>query len=222
MEYIITFLEFLNLKMDGKHILIHTLLNRQNITFVTSDHDSIAYLFNWVDSISQELVFKQMIIKRLGDKEKRQLLAGKKFTFFLDYKEFSELNEGTRRDILNYDWKKDGFCFRIKFWDNKNKKYFNSFYLNFNDETRELFLNLHGQLDCPFGKNNTHGNFITYLYWWPTSSIHNISIIKVLVSRKGLINKENKIVSCKKHDAICKYAISDLNNQLDSFSGFRM
>ena len=53
------------------------------------------------------------MLNTVRGRQKRQLLAGKKFTFFLDYKEFSELNEGTRRDILNYDWKKDGFCFRI-------------------------------------------------------------------------------------------------------------
>lgn len=49
---------FFNDLKNLSFVLIYTLLNRQNTIFVTADHDLIAYLFTWVESVSQEMVFK--------------------------------------------------------------------------------------------------------------------------------------------------------------------
>lgn len=202
--------------------LIYCLLEQKSVTLVTADHDMVANFYTLIDAISQEVTFKKIILDKLGGNEKREIMDGRKITYYIDKKEFDKTEDGIRTDILNHDWKKDGFYFRVKFWDKISKKYINDFYLVFNEMTRDIFLNFHGNLSCHFSKNNTHIDWVHILYWWPPSSVHDLTyyFIKVVVWKKKIINKNNIFVSKEIHQKYCKYFDADKNNKLYDYVGF--
>lgn len=202
--------------------LIYCLLEQKNVTLVTADHDMVANFYTLIEAISQELTFKKIILDKLDANEKRVIMNGRKITYYIDKKEFDKTEDGIRADILNHDWKKGGFYFRVKFWDKVNKKYINDFYLKFDESMRDVFLNLHGNLSCHFSQNNTHINWLHILYWWPPSSIHDLIyyFIKVVAWKKKIINKNNIFITKEIHQKYCKYFGADQNNKLYDYVGF--
>ena len=103
-------------------VLIHCLLKRTNVIFYTAEYDALINVMNWVESTTQELTFKDFIIKKLGREGRRKIGSGKyQFNFKVKRLDFLKLNKNLLADFLARDWKKGGFYFKIKFWDDKKR-----------------------------------------------------------------------------------------------------
>lgn len=212
-----------NLLNDYKNIslsLLFTLVYKTNTVFLTADRDLLAIIFTLIESIAQELAFHQLILPTLSDNEKHSLFLGKHITRFLDFKELQEKCEGILGDILNPYWKKNYISFRVWLWDDKRKKYIKDFSLNFNKMSQELILHMHGPLSCPFAKNNSHGNWLHYQFWPPLPKSPNV--VKILVSAKKIVNRQNINIPDHIHQNTCKYANDDISGNLKKYYGFWM
>jgi len=203
-----------NQQNDCKNLslaLIYCLLKRKNLIYISSDIDNIAYLFNWIEGVAQQSVFKQIILSRfhkLPDHDKKRWSEGKPISIFVNYEdEFKKLFNGYMTDMLSHDWKKTAFHFILKYWDQKEKKFI-KYKFSFNNLSRELLLTLHGNCSCPYVKNYDYGNWIKYLYW-PLLP-HN-KYFKILLLKKRII-KVSSSPNWILHSANCN------NRNLDPLS----
>ena len=199
--------------------LLYCLQEKKNVTFITSDSDFLNIIFDMFSTIIQQSTFDYEILPQLTNEIKLKILNGKTHSFFLNSFEFKKHMDKYTGDAFSDNWKKDYLIFNIKYWDIKEQKY-TKLEFRFNETMRQLFLNSHGNLECPFVKNNDCGSWIHYRYWWPPNSIHNINILKVMIRVKNIINKENIRVNNNIHKTICKYPQQDASNQLINFSQF--
>ena len=200
-------------------IMIYTLINKCNTTFVTADHDVLPILFNYAESLAQESTLNYFVLSTLTDTEREDLFKRKTITRNLNFKEFKEFYNGTLNDILNPYWKKDRIYFSVMFWDDKAQKYLKEIYLNFNNLMRETALHMHGPMSCYFAKNDTHGNWLGYRYYWPPLS-NEPDTIKVEIVFKKIFNRKNIYVSDHVHLLNCQYAMDDVKNNLRAYLGF--
>jgi hypothetical protein len=210
-----------NLLNDYKNvsiILLFALLNKKNTSFVTADRDLLAVVLTLIDSIVQGMAFPYFFLPTLTRQDTNNLLSGKRITRFIDFKKFEEYIDNLRGDILSSSWQKDHIFFKIRLWDTKNKCFVEDLTINFNDLEREMILNMHGSLSCPYAKNNTHGNWLFYRYWPPPLKSPNV--LKVLLSAKPIKNRRNVDVPEIFHQQTCKYAIDDKNDKLKEYYGF--
>jgi len=199
--------------------LIYCLINKKNVTFVTADVDHINLLSNLTETLSQQQAFVYFTLSQLGEEGKKRLLKGDKTTLSLPTFDFIKMREELEGDMYDASWKKDSFCFKVKFWDQDRQKY-RSFSLGFNKNQHEMFLTLSGQLCCPYAQNNSHGNWICFKYWWPPRAPDDLFNLKVEVGTKSIINKRNRYVENEYHNAVCKYVLQDKINDVRSFSQF--
>lgn len=200
--------------------LLYCLQRKRNVTFVTSDSDFLNLIFDIFSTIIQQSTFNMKILSLLKNGKKGELMEKKKHTFFLDSFEFVEYMENYMADTFADNWKKDFLIFKIKYWDVPTQKY-TTLEFRFDDTMRFIFLNAHGNLFCPFVKNNENGNWLAYTYWWPPSSIHNMHILKVMVMAKNGIIKQDTFVKDDVHAANCRYPQEDVRGNLRFFSHFR-
>ena len=199
--------------------LLYCLQRKINVTFITSDSDFLNLIFDIFSTVIQQSSFAMQILPRVDDDKKRGLVKKKSYTFFLDSFDFVKCMENLMTDAFADNWKKDFVIFKIKYWDIPKQKYI-TLEFRFNETMRHIFLNSHGNLFCPFVKNNENGNWLTYMYWWPPSSIHNMHILKVVVRAKNGIIKENTMVRNDIHTAYCRYPQEDTKGNLKFFSNF--
>lgn len=195
-------------------IFIYTLLNKTNTTFITSDFDVFYNIITWTESICNHLTIKHLLLSRLKQEGMHRVMKGEKITYHIKYKKFENFYNELFDDFRNRDWKKDSFSIKIKFWDTTKQKYNNGICYNFNEQSRELLLHLHGQFICPFSPNHTDGNYMRYRYYWPPKSIKNIDEIKVEVIRKNFVHGRPPIVSREVHRDKCQYYQIEMNNNL--------
>ncbi|MBU3924488.1 hypothetical protein KJ854_00955 [Patescibacteria group bacterium] len=210
-----------NLLNDYRNIssvLLFALTNKTNVVFATADRDLLAIIWTLAESLAQGITFHYFILPTLTDNEKHDILSGKKITRFLDFKKFKDYNEGVLGDILNPYWQKDHISFRVRLWDNNEKCFVEDMVVNFDNMGRELILNMHGPLSCPYAKNNTHGNWIHYQYWPPPLKSPNV--IKVMLWGKKIINRKDIYVPDHIHQRTCRYAIDEKNGRLKEYYGF--
>lgn len=203
-------------------ILIYTLLYRRNVYYYTADIDIFCDLFSWLDSMSHQLTFKTMLLNQMRDEGKMALLKKKKLVFHLDYNEFKNQCYSLLADFSVDNWKKKRFSIFIKYWDTKKQQYNEEVRFSFDEEMRNLILNNHGLLYCPFAANNTYGNFFRYLYFWPPNSLHDLKTIKVSVQAKSLIHAKNAHPPKEVHDCYCKFKKQDYENDINLFESFRV
>jgi len=199
--------------------LLYCLQRKINVTFVTSDSDFLNIIFNLFPTVIQQFSFSEKILHKLGEQKKRDLMKGKRLTYFLDSFKFRKEMEKYSSDIFADNWKKDFLIFKIKYWDIPSQKY-TTLDFRFDETTRFIFLNSHGNLFCPCAKNNENGNWLAYMYWWPPDSIHSIDVLKVVVRAKNGIIKEDARVSDANHAAYCRYPKEDSKGNLIFFSNF--
>lgn len=199
--------------------LLYCLQKKTNVTFVTSDSDFLNLIFDIFSTVIQQSSFNVKILSLLDDDKKRELLQKKRHTFFLDSFEFVKYMENYMADTFADNWKKDYLIFKIKYW-NIPKQQYTTLEFRFDETMRLVFLNSHGNLFCPCVKNNENGSWLSYMYWWPPSSIHNLGILKVMVHAKNGIIKETAQVSDNNHAAYCRYPQEDKKGNLKFFSNF--
>lgn len=210
-----------NLLNDYKNIstvLLFALLNKTNTVFVTADRDLLAIVLTLAESLAQGMTSPYFFLPTLTDQDKHNLFTGKHITRFLNFKDFQKYNENLLGDILNPYWQKDHISFKVRFWDNKNKCFVEDVVINFDDMGREMVLNMHGPLSCPYAKNDTHGNWLHYQYWSPPLKSPNV--VKVLLSVKKVKSRQNIYVPNFIHQQTCKYAIDDRTGNLKNYYGF--
>ncbi len=210
-----------NLLNDYKNIstvLLFALLNKTNTVFVTADRDLLAIVLTLAESLAQGMTFPYFFLPTLTDQNKHDLFAGKYITRFLDFKDFRKYNENLLGDILNPHWQKDYVSFKVRLWDDKEQCFVEDMVLNFDDIGREMILNMHGSLSCPYAKNDTHGNWLHYQYWPPPLKSPNV--VKVLLSVKKIKSRRNIYVPGFIHRQTCKYAIDDRSGRLKEYYGF--
>lgn len=210
-----------NLLNDYKNIstiLLFTLLNKINTVFVTADRDVLAIVFTLAESLAQGGAFPYFFLPTLTDQDKQDLFSGKRITRFIDFDEFKKYNENLLGDILNPYWQKDHISFKIRLWDDKKQCFVEDMVVNFDEVGREMALNMHGPLSCPYAKNDTHGNWLHYQYWPPPLKSHNV--VKVLLSVKKVKSRRNIYVPDFIHQQTCKYAIDDKAGRLKDYHGF--
>lgn len=210
-----------NLLNDYKNIstiLLFSLLNKTNTVFVTADRDLLAIVLTLTESLAQGMAFPYFFLPTLTDRDKHDLLDSKRITRFLNFDEFKKYHDNLLGDILNRYWQKDYVSLRIRLWDKKSQCFIEDLILNFDDLGREMVLNMHGPLSCPCAKNDTHGNWLHYLYWPP--SLESPNVVKVLLSAKKIINRQNIYIPDFIHQQNCKYAIDDRSGELKKYYGF--
>jgi hypothetical protein len=203
-------------------MMLYCLLYERNVCFYTSDQDAIANLYIWVESIIQQITFKELIQKRLNKVTKEENIKfyskdRKRLTFFVDYEEFKMQEDILRNDLLSGDWKKSYFQFKIKFWDIKNNKYFDKFIIRFNNGIRELLLKSHGGFTCPCVKNNDYSNYFGCKYW-PLQP--NNRYFKIVVRRVGMLIRQDVIVGNVEHNVACLYKQWERENKMEYFCQF--
>ncbi len=198
--------------------LTYTAINRQNVTFYTTDGDLVALFLNWLDSMTMRLTLGMFILPQLTPDKKHRLIRGEVLKYFINYDDFVNKRINVFKDLCSDWWKPAGFQFKIKYWS-LNEKKFNLFPVLFTTEMAKNFLNNHGNLECNFVKNDTLGNWLSYRYFWPPKDPKEKKI-KVEVSRKNIINHNFRIVSPKVHNKYCLYRKEDKNNNLQFLSQF--
>ena len=122
-------------------------------------------------------------------------------------------------DMYDDSWKKKSFSFVLKFWSTEKQKYHN-FDFTFNEAERMMFLNSHGQFNCPPAKNDELGNWLAIQYWWPPKNLEEKDRMRIVVSRKPLITRTNKTIPNDIHNLNCDYVQHDRNNNFDFFLSF--
>jgi hypothetical protein len=211
-----------NLLNDYKNvstILLFALLNKINTVFITADRDILAVVLTLAESLTQGMTFLRFLLPTLSNQDTRDLFSGKHITRFIDFDKFKKYNEGLLNDILNPYWQKDHISFRVRFWDDKKQCFVEDMVINFNNVFREMVLNMNGPLSCPFAKNNTHGNWLHYIYWPPPLKSPNV--VRVLLSAQKIKNRRNIYVPDFIHQQSCKYAIDDRAGRLKEYYYFR-
>lgn len=198
--------------------LLYCLQKKINVTFITSDSDFLSLIFDIFSTVIQQSSFARQILPQLDDDKKRDLIKKKSHTFFLNSFDFVKYMENLMTDAFSDSWKKDFVNFKIQYWDISKQKYI-TLEFRFNETMRYIFLNSHGNFFCPFAKNNENGNWLAYM-WWPSSSVHDMHILKVVVRAKNGIIKENTMVRNDIHTAYCRYPQEDVKGNLKFFSHF--
>jgi len=212
-----------NLLNDYKNIctiILFALLSKTNIIFITADRDMLAIVLTLIESLAQGMTFPYFFLPTLTDKDKKDLFSGKTITRFINFNEFKQYCEKLLGDILNPYWKKDHISFRVRLWDNKKQDFIEDLFINFDSLCREMVLNMHGPLSCPFAKNDTHGNWLHYQFWPPPLKSPNV--VRVVLSVKKVKSRRNIYVPDFIHRQSCKYAIDDANDRLRGYYGFRL
>lgn len=204
-------------------ILIYTLLYRRNTYFFTSDIDVFCNLFTWVDSMAHQMTFKTVLLNKMEEKYKMELLKDKKLVFYINHNEFDKQCTNILGDLLEDNWKKKRFSLFIKYWDPKKQIFYNKkIKISFNESIRDLLLNNHANFWCPFAANNTHGNFFKYQFYWPPDSMHDINTIKVCVRKKELVHYNNTIPPTNIHKHYCRYKRMEEDDDNLVFQSFRI
>jgi hypothetical protein len=202
-------------------IFTYSLINKRNVTFLTSDSDSVAYFFDWSASVIQQVVFNTKCLEEL-DKNDREgmklLLQKKKDAIFFNASEIRKFQQGTLQKFYSNNKKYFSPRLSIKYWDKKRKKFF-EIGINIDNSTRLLFMYLHGPLNCPTAKNDIMGSFIGYRYWWPPSSKWNTKILKILPKLKPIYRKSEYML-IPIHNLACRYRRNDLSDNFSEFSTF--
>ena len=142
---------------------LFTLVEKKGTIFVTADRDPLAIMLTLAESLAQGITFDYFILPTLTDEERKYLFSGKKITRFLDFKKFEKYISNVIGDILNPYWQKDHISFKIRLWDGQEKCFAEDMVINFDSYGRDMILNMHGPLSCPFAKNDTHGNWLHYI-----------------------------------------------------------
>lgn len=211
----------INLLNDYKNlstILLFTLLNKKNTTFVTADRDLLAIILTFAEGLAQGVTFPYLFLPTLTDDNKKEMFSGKRITKFLDFKEFRKQYKNVFDDIINHYCQKDHVSLKIRLWDNEKKCFIEDMLLNFDNAARDIILNLHGPLACPYVKNDTHGNWLHYYYWPPPPK--SPDVVKTVLSIKKVKSRYNIYVPDSVHQKTCRYALEDQNNELKNYSGF--
>ncbi len=201
--------------------ILFCLIHKVNIVFCTADGDMIIHLLNWIDSMAHHITLKKIIITNLGEDGINRIWSGKEcVTYKIFFKEYYDLENEIRADILNRDWKKDGHIFDLLYWDQKSNKFIKIIKLNFNEITTRLLLDTHGSFSCPYAQNNLCGNFFNYRFVWPPKKEENDPKIEIEVFPKRYRNTIIKIKKEKKHTRDCLYANNNKNCNFSFLSSF--
>lgn len=200
-------------------IFLYALLHRENVTFVTTDSDAVAYFFDWTSTLAQQITFQVKCLSELSKNDKegmRMMVAGKKKALFFARNELIKDIRSILRNIYSKNGKYFSPRISIKYWDQTREKFY-EVDINVDEYTRNCFKNLHGPLNCSTARNNDLGNFIKYIYWSPSSIYDNT--IKILPICKS-IHRISQQFPSEVHDKICRYRVKDLSNDFDSFRTF--
>lgn len=198
---------------------LYGVINNKNVIFVTTDRDFFTIHRNFVESVAQEAVFKQMILENLSNAERRKILSKKsKVTKFISYKQFKINVDNFIQDMISCNWQKKCTTFSLRYWDVETGQYAKDLVLHIDTMLSEIILNTHSNLSCYSAKNDTHGNWIGYYYWPPTPK--NEDTIKLVVYAKKIINKRQLSFSPIDHDKICKYVAGDRLNKMSEATRF--
>ncbi|MFA6375870.1 MAG: hypothetical protein WCX69_00510 [Candidatus Paceibacterota bacterium] len=208
---------YLNDKKSLALSLLYCLQRKINVTFVTSDSDFLTLIFDIFSLVLQQANFSTQVLPMLNDNIKNDLLKNKSHTFFLNLIDFLKLKENLTIDAFSDNYKKDFITFEIKYWCIETQKYI-SLYFRFDETMRQIFLNAHGNLLCPCVKNCDNGNWISYI-WWPPSSINDKNTLKVLIRAKDIVEKDT-IVRDNIHSLHCKYVKEEISGNINFLSHF--
>lgn len=198
---------------------LYSVINKQNVIFVTADRDFFTIHRNLIESIAQESVFKSMILEKLTDVEKDKLLSGKgRVTKYLSYKQFKENVDNFIQDMISCDWQKEFTTFSIRFWDYEKEQYAKDLVLYIDTTLNEIILNTHSNLSCYSAKNDTYSNWLGYYYWPPSQ--HNEDTIKLVIYAKKIKNIQQLPFSPIEHNRVCKYVAGDYFNRMNEATRF--
>ncbi len=200
-------------------VLTYGLTNRKNIHYYTTDGDIVTLFLKWLDSLTMRMALNMFILPKLTSENKQELFDRKTIKCFINYNDFIEKRIGLFQDLCSDYWKEKGFRVKIKYWDQKDKKFHNTISITFTKEMADFIGNFHGGLECNFAKNNTLGNWLRYHYYWPPKNPQEKKI-KVEVSRKNIINNVSYIADPQIHNKNCLYRREDKSENLNFLSQF--
>lgn len=202
-------------------IFTYSLINRNNITYISADSDSVAYFLDWSSTLIQQVVFNTKCLeilnrdRRLGMKK---VIDGRKEAIFFEPMDMQKEIAGTTQKFYSNHKKYFSPRFTLKYWNREKKKFFN-LSVNIDDVTRQFLLSSHGNLNCPTTKNDEMGSFIGYKYWWPPADKGSGAVLKILPIVKP-ISKDNLHMPPELHDSLCMYRRFDLLDDFSHFSSF--
>ncbi len=209
-----------NYMNDMKNValaLLYCLIYRQNVTIVTADADYAHHFFELTGAVADHWALKTTVLSILSEKKKINILSKKPYTFFIKPQEHARKRMEILSDFYSNHWKR-GFAFKIKIWDQKNKKY-EELNIIFNEEIRNLFLNATGNFKCPYAQNNTMGSWLNVRYFWPPKN-GNFKKMRVSVSKENMVVYKNKYVPREIHETSCLYSQKDQERDYTFFSSF--
>jgi hypothetical protein len=198
-------------------IYTYALLHKENVTFITSDSDAVAYYFDWTASIIQQICFNMQALIHLAKNEgegMKALMRNEKHALFLDTDNLRREVQGTLLRFYSNHRKYFSPRLTIKYWDGKRKKFY-SVGMNIDEYVRELFIHAHGSLNCPSAKNDTMGCFIAYTYWPPFPPHENA--VKLLPRKKPVYRFSQHLPF---HNSRCLYRRNDVTGNFGKFRTF--
>ncbi len=199
-------------------ILYHTLTNKTDAIFYTTDGDPIPLLFKWLESMTMRVALCEAILPKIDSLEMQTLICGEKLEFYLNYKDFVSRRYGMYRDLINDQWKKAGVRFKIRRWNKPKLRFEEDVWLTFPDDIADVFSNIHGNLWCHFTKNDTLGNWLRFHYYWPPAQPEEPRL-RVEVTMKTPL-KTSSVVTPETHEEKCKYRKDDASGEIASWSAF--
>lgn len=205
---------------DPKNIILslfYSLYNDKKVSFVTADIDYLYNILDYIQEISQHSIFLYEILNYLKTNNINYTNfqnMNLNLDIYLNSKNISEkINELYANIISLYNIKKYNFI--VKYWDIENKRYLNmKFY--FNKVSKDLILNNHGNMQC-YGRNISHGNWISYKYFWPPKDLDKEENLKINITSKNILESDISVDE-KTHINSCKYIKDDLDKTYTSFT----
>ena len=129
-------------------VFLYCLQMRRNVTFITSDEDVVNLVFGLTEALADNWCLKAQVLEMLTEKDKNDIMGNKKIELFVDPLVLAKKRMKVLGDMYDDSWKKKSFSFVLKFWSTEKQKYHN-FDFTFNEAERMMFLNSHGQFNCP-------------------------------------------------------------------------
>jgi hypothetical protein len=199
--------------------LYYALSSRQNAVYYTADGDVPPLLLKWLDSMATEVTLRNLVLARLGRENSRLIQRDGKIEILLEYEEFVHAKQKLFRDFVNDQGKKKASRFSVKHWDVLQRKLSEDFYLWFEDGIAGCLSNLHGPMSCPYTANCELGNWMRLHYYWPPDKVHE-GKLRVVASRKRIVNRVSGFITPSEHDRLCKYRRDDVSGQIQNWTGF--
>jgi hypothetical protein len=199
-------------------ILYSMLISRQDVVFYTTDGDAVPLLFKWLDSMSMRLALCSLLLPKIDPLGMQALDRGEPVEIFLNCEAFIRHKQGLLLNLFKERWKKNGTRITIRRWNQSQMCFEDDIWLSFSDQTTKGLSSMHGNFWCPFGTNNTHGNWLHINYFWPPEQPG--TEIRIKVTKKPVVSKPSFTVSPEFHETVCKYPQQDASGEIASWSDF--